>query len=35
MISTPECEEGYVKSVYSEVLIPLIGEVQEAEKELE
>lgn len=23
VISTPECEEGYVKSVYSEVLIPL------------
>lgn len=35
VISTPECEEGYVKSVYSEVLIPLIDEVKEAEKELE
>lgn len=23
VISTPECEEGYVKSVYSEVIIPL------------
>ncbi|MBO5353027.1 MAG: hypothetical protein J6A77_06975 [Lachnospiraceae bacterium] len=31
VISTPECEEGYVKSVYSEVLIPL-GDLTVIEK---
>lgn len=31
VISTPECEEGYVKSIYSEVLIPLVSNTQKYE----
>lgn len=34
VISTPECEEGYVKSVYSEVLIPLVSKIETAEKNI-
>lgn len=34
IISTPECEEGYVKSVYSQVLIPLTGEVPTVQKDV-
>lgn len=33
VISTPDCEEGYVKSVYSEVLIPL-GDLVVTERDI-
>ena len=34
VITTPECQEGYVKSVYSEVLIPLTSEIETVQKDL-
>lgn len=34
VITTPSCEEGYAKSIYSEVLIPLTGEIKTVEKDL-
>lgn len=33
VITTPECEEGYVKSVYSQILIPLTSEIKTVEKD--
>ena len=34
VITTPDCPEGYVKSVYSEILIPLTSEIETVEKNL-
>lgn len=34
VIITPDCKEGYVKSVYSQVLIPLTSEIKIVEKDL-
>lgn len=33
VISTPDCEEGYVKSVSSELLIPLTSEIKTVQKD--
>ena len=33
VISTPDCEEGYVRSVRSEILIPLTSEIKTVEKD--
>lgn len=33
VICTPECEEGYVRSVRSEILIPLTSEVETVQKD--
>lgn len=34
VISTPECEEGYVRSVRSEILIPLTSEIETVQKDI-